>query len=137
LMKDIWRIFEYHGAEHKSIFAFENNKDFTPAVAKLFSRFHSRCGTSFLFIVMVVSIFVFMFLGKPVDLGDRLLRLAFIPLIGGISYELIRLSDVGAKKSFWRLFILLGMWLQRLITKELDESRTGNESAKIVLLRLA
>jgi len=123
LMKDIRRIFEYHGAEHKSIFAFENNKDLTPAAAKPLSRFHPRCGTSFLFIVMVVSIFVFMFLGKPVDLGDRLLRLAFIPLIGGISYELIRLSDVGAKKSFWRPFILPGMWLQRLTTKEPDESQ--------------
>ncbi|TDI85824.1 MAG: DUF1385 domain-containing protein, partial [Caldithrix sp.] len=74
LMKDIRRIFEYHGAEHKSIFAFENKKDLTPAAAKPLSRFHPRCGTSFLFIVMVVSIFVYMFLGKPVDLGDRLLR---------------------------------------------------------------
>jgi len=123
LMKDIRRIFEYHGAEHKSIFAFENKKDLTPAAAKPLSRFHPRCGTSFLFIVMVVSIFVYMFLGKPVDLGDRLLRLAFLPLIGGISYELIRLSDVGAKKSFWRPFILPGMWLQRLTTKEPDESQ--------------
>ena len=123
LMKDIRRIFQYHGAEHKSIFAFENKKDLTPAAAKPLSRFHPRCGTSFLFIVMVVSIFVFMFLGKPVDLGDRLLRLAFMPLIGGISYELIRLSDVGVKKSFWRPFIVPGMWLQRLTTKEPDESQ--------------
>ncbi len=123
LMKDIRRIFEYHGAEHKSIFAFENKKDLTPAAAKPLSRFHPRCGTSFLFIVMVVSIFVFMFLGKPVDLGDRLLRLAFIPLIGGISYELIRLSNSGAEKSFWRPFILPGMWLQKLTTKEPDESQ--------------
>lgn len=123
LMKDIRRIFEYHGAEHKSIFAFEKKTDLTAAAAKPLSRFHPRCGTSFLLIVMVVSIFVFMFLGKPLDLGDRLLRLAFIPLIGGISYELIRLSDVGAKKSFWRPFILPGMWLQRLTTKEPDESQ--------------
>lgn len=123
LMKDIRRVFEYHGAEHKSIFAFENGKDLLPAAAKPLSRFHPRCGTSFLLIVMIVSIFVFMFLGKPNDISERLFRLAFIPLIGGISYELIRLSDVGAKKQFWKPFILPGLWLQRLTTKEPDESQ--------------
>jgi len=123
LMKDIRRVFEYHGAEHKSIFAFEMNTALTPAAAKSMSRFHPRCGTSFLLIVMLVSILVFMFLGKPHDIGDRLLRLAFIPLIGGISYELIRLSGSGAKNSFWRPFILPGLWLQKLTTKEPDEQQ--------------
>ncbi len=123
LMKDIRRIFEYHGAEHKSIFAFEKDRPLTPGEAKTHSRFHPRCGTSFLLIVMVVSIFVFMFLGKPMDLGDRLFRLAFIPVIGGISYELIRLSDSGLKRGFWKPFILPGLWLQRLTTKEPDESQ--------------
>ncbi len=123
LMKDIRRIFEYHGAEHKSIFAFENKKQLTPTVARSFTRFHPRCGTSFLLIVMIVSIFVFMFLGKPADVGDRLLRLAFIPLIGGISYELIRLSDAGSRIHFWKPFIAPGLWLQRLTTKEPDESQ--------------
>ena len=122
-MKDIRRIFEYHGAEHKSIFAFENKKNLVPAEAKLFTRFHPRCGTSFLLIVMIVSIFVFMFLGKPNDLGDRLLRLAFIPLIGGISYEFIRLSDAGSRINFWKPFIAPGLWLQRLTTQEPDESQ--------------
>jgi len=123
LMKDIRRVFEYHGAEHKSIFAFETNAGLTPSAAKTMSRFHPRCGTSFLLIVMLVSILVFMFLGKPHDIGDRLLRLAFIPVIGGISYELIRLSASGAKSSFWRPFILPGLWLQKLTTKEPDEQQ--------------
>lgn len=123
MMKDIRRVFEYHGAEHKSIFAFETEADLTPAVAKSMTRFHPRCGTSFLLIVMLVSIFVFMFLGKPETVGDRFIRLAFIPLIGGISYELIRLSSAGRKKKFWRMMILPGLWLQKLTTKEPDESQ--------------
>lgn len=123
MMKDIRRVFEYHGAEHKSIFAFETEADLTPLVAKSMTRFHPRCGTSFLLIVMLVSIFVFMFLGKPETVGDRFIRLAFIPLIGGISYELIRLSSAGRQKKFWRMIILPGLWLQKLTTKEPDENQ--------------
>jgi uncharacterized protein YqhQ len=123
LMKDIRRVFEYHGAEHKSIFNFEEKEALTPDNAAMFSRFHPRCGTSFLLIVMLVSIFVFMALGRPETLGDRLLRLAFIPVIGGISYEFIRLSDKGYRNSFWRFFILPGLWLQRLTTKEPDRQQ--------------
>ncbi|MFQ5823179.1 MAG: DUF1385 domain-containing protein [bacterium] len=123
LMKDIRRIFEYHGAEHKSIHAFENKKKLIPSEAKLFTRFHPRCGTSFLLIVMIVSIFVFMFLGKPHDLDDRLFRLTFIPLIAGISYEMIRLSGRESNNKFWKPFILPGLWLQKLTTKEPDENQ--------------
>ena len=119
-MKDIRRVFEYHGAEHKSIFNFEEKKALLPETAATFTRFHPRCGTSFLLIVMLVSIFVFMGLGRPETVADRLLRLAFIPVIGGLSYEFIRLSDKGYRNSFWRLFILPGLWLQRLTTKEPD-----------------
>jgi uncharacterized protein YqhQ len=122
-MKDIRRVFEYHGAEHKSIFNFEEKKELLPETAATFTRFHPRCGTSFLLIVMLVSIFVFMALGRPETVADRLLRLAFIPVIGGISYEFIRLSDKGYRNSFWRLFILPGLWLQRLTTKEPDLSQ--------------
>lgn len=122
-MKDIRRVFEYHGAEHKSIFNFEEKKELLPETAATFTRFHPRCGTSFLLIVMLVSIFVFMGLGRPETIADRLLRLAFIPVIGGISYEFIRLSDKGYRNSFWRLFILPGLWLQRLTTKEPDLSQ--------------
>ncbi len=120
MMKDIRRVFEYHGAEHKSIFTFENGAGLKPAVAQEFSRFHPRCGTSFLLIVMLVSIFVFMFLGKPDTLSERLLRLAFIPVIGGISYELIRFSGAKANSRFLQPFIKPGLWLQKLTTKEPD-----------------
>ncbi len=123
LMKDIRRVFEYHGAEHKSIFAYENQMELTAENAARFSRFHPRCGTSFLLIVMIVSILVFLTLGRPDTLGERLLRLAFVPVIGGISYELIRLSDRGYRNRFWRMFILPGLWLQRLTTREPDRSQ--------------
>jgi uncharacterized protein YqhQ len=133
-MKDIRRVFEYHGAEHKSIFNFEEKKELTPENSAIFSRFHPRCGTSFLLIVMLVSIFVFMALGRPETVADRLLRLAFIPVIGGISYEFIRLSDKGYRHSFWRFFILPGLWLQRLTTKEPD---LGQLEVAIVSLKAA
>ncbi len=122
-MKDIRRVFEYHGAEHKSIFAFEQDANLTVASAQPCSRFHPRCGTSFLLIVMIVSIFVFMFLGKPETIGDRLFRLAFIPVIGGISYELIRLSGAKANSRFWQPLIAPGLWLQKLTTREPDEEQ--------------
>lgn len=120
MMPDIRRVFEYHGAEHKSIFAFEGSALLSAESAAKFSRFHPRCGTSFLLIVMIVSILVFMMLGKPETIGERIVRLAFIPVIGGISYELIRLSDRGYKNRFFRVFITPGLWLQRLTTKEPD-----------------
>jgi uncharacterized protein YqhQ len=119
-MKDIRRVFEYHGAEHKSIFNYEAKTDLTPPNAAAFSRFHPRCGTSFLLIVMLVSIFVFMLLDRPENVSERLFRLAFIPLIGGISYELIRLSAKVYQNPIWGLFIAPGLWLQRLTTREPD-----------------
>lgn len=121
--KEIRRVFEYHGAEHKSIFAHENNQPLTPAGAQPFTTLHPRCGTSFLLIVMVVSILVFMFLGKPESLADRLARLAFVPVIGGISYELIKLSAKAARNPFFRIFILPGLWLQKITTNEPDEKQ--------------
>ena len=123
LLKDIRRVFEYHGAEHKSIYAYENRVELTPENAARFSRFHPRCGTSFLLIVMIVSILVFLTLGRPDTIPERLLRLAFVPVIGGISYELIRLSDKGYRSRFWRVFILPGLWLQKLTTREPDHSQ--------------
>ncbi|NOY60277.1 MAG: DUF1385 domain-containing protein [Calditrichaeota bacterium] len=123
LWKDIRRIFEYHGAEHKSVFTFEDMKELNVDSAKPYSTLHPRCGTSFLLIVMLVSIVVFMFLGRPDNIAERLLRLAFVPVIGGISYELIRLSDKGYKNNFFKIFILPGLWLQKLTTREPDESQ--------------
>ena len=119
--KEIRRVFEYHGAEHKSIHAFENQKELIPESARPFTTLHPRCGTSFLLIVMVVRILVFMFLGKPTTIGQRLLRLAFVPVIGGISYELIKLSAKAYSNRFFRIFIIPGLWLQKITTVEPDD----------------
>jgi len=123
LWKEIGRVFEYHGAEHKSVFTFENKKELSVKEARPFSTLHPRCGTSFLLIVMVVSVLVFMFLGKPDSIAERLIRLAFVPLIGGISYEFIRLSEKASKNAISRLFVLPGLWLQKITTKEPDDSQ--------------
>jgi uncharacterized protein YqhQ len=123
LWKEVKRVFEYHGAEHKSIFAHENNRPLTPEGAKPFTTLHPRCGTSFLLIVMVVSVLIFMFLGKPESVIDRLVRIAFVPLIGGISYEIIKLSAKAARYPFFRVFILPGLWLQKVTTNEPDEQQ--------------
>ncbi|MCP4547647.1 MAG: DUF1385 domain-containing protein [bacterium] len=120
MMKDMRRVFEYHGAEHKTINCFESGAMLTPETINEHSRFHPRCGTSFLMLVMVVSIVVFIPLGRPETIPDRLQRMAFIPLIGGISYELIKLS---AKAKFRRLMMPIiapGLLLQRLTTREPD-----------------
>lgn len=121
--KEMRRVFEYHGAEHKSIFVYEAGLPLTVENARGMIRFHPRCGTSFLLIVMLSSIFVFVFLGRPEDIGDRLTRLAFVPLIGGISYEAIKLSGRYGSRPWVRPFIAPGLWLQRLTTREPDDSQ--------------
>jgi uncharacterized protein YqhQ len=114
--REMKRVFQYHGAEHMTIYAFESGEELTPENARKYTTFHPRCGTSFLIVVMLVSILVFVFLGKPETIGDRLLRFAFIPLIGGIAFEFIKLS---AKQRFARWFrpaIWPGLALQRVTT---------------------
>jgi uncharacterized protein YqhQ len=123
LWKEIRRVFEYHGAEHKSIFAFEDRRNLDVASTREYTTLHPRCGTSFLFIVMLVSIFVFVLLGRPHGVAERLIRLCFVPLIGGLSYEIIKLSDKTNKYPFLRWFILPGLWLQKLTTREPDDSQ--------------
>jgi uncharacterized protein YqhQ len=116
--KDMQRIFQYHGAEHKTIYVYENGQDLTVDNARPYTTLHPRCGTSFLFVVMLVSILVFSFLGKPDTWGERLLRFAMIPVIGGISFEFIRLS---AKQKFARFLkpaIWPGLTLQKVTTRE-------------------
>jgi len=115
--KEMRRVFQYHGAEHKTIYAFESGEELTPENVQKYSTFHPRCGTSFLIVVMLVSIVVFVFLGKPETWGDRMLRFAMIPLIAGISFEFIKLS---ARQGFARIFgpaIWPGLALQRITTK--------------------
>lgn len=116
--KEMKRVFQYHGAEHKTIYAFENGQDLTVDNARPYTTLHPRCGTSFLLVVMLTSIFVFALLGKPETWGDRLLRFAMIPVIGGIAFEFIRLS---AKEKFARFLkpaIWPGLTLQKVTTAE-------------------
>lgn len=122
LWKEIQRVFQYHGAEHKSIFTFEDNKELTIENSKHYKPYHPRCGTSFILMVLMVSIIVFMFLGRPDSIADRIIRLAFVPLIGGISYELIKLSDKKQNNPLVKMFITPGLWLQKITAREPDES---------------
>jgi len=123
LWKSMRRVFEYHGAEHKSIFAFEAGEDLTPENIKKYSTHHPGCGTSFLLIVMVVSILVFMFLGRPHTISERLTRLLFVPLIAGISYEVVRLSRKRKSSKIVKILTAPGLWLQKITTKEPDEKQ--------------
>ncbi|HET6347670.1 MAG TPA: DUF1385 domain-containing protein [Candidatus Krumholzibacteria bacterium] len=116
--KEMQRIFQYHGAEHKTIYVYENNQDLTVANARPYTTLHPRCGTSFLMVVMLVSILVFALLGKPETWHDRLLRFAMIPVIGGISYEFIRLSAKERFARFLKPAVWPGLTLQKVTTSE-------------------
>jgi uncharacterized protein YqhQ len=118
--KEMARVLGFHGAEHKAIHAIENGAPLTPESVQTFSRFHPRCGTSFLFLVVVVSIVVFAFIGKPAGLRDHLLRIACMPLIVGIAFEFIRISGKYADRPLVKLLIWPGMQFQRLTTREPD-----------------
>lgn len=117
LMKDIRRVFEYHGAEHKTIHAYEAGLPLDVEHIRSFSTLHPRCGTNFMLIVMLVSIVVFAFLGWP-DLWERIVsRIVLLPLIAGVSYEIIRFA--GRSKQGWvACAIAPGLWLQKLTTRE-------------------
>ncbi|MBE5885192.1 MAG: DUF1385 domain-containing protein [Lachnospiraceae bacterium] len=120
LMKDIRRVFMYHGAEHKCINCIESGKPLNVKNIMKSSRFHRRCGTSFLLIVMVISIICFFFIRVDNMALKLVLRVALIPVIAGISYEVLRLAG---KFDNWfiRLISAPGMWLQRITTKEPDK----------------
>jgi len=121
--KEIRRIFEYHGAEHKSIFAFEDGKPLHLDAIQPYKTFHPRCGTSFLLVVMLVSILTFMMLGRPEQMSDRLIRFLFIPVIGGLSYEVIKLSSTPAGRKISSILVAPGLWLQRITTREPDSDQ--------------
>ena len=122
LWKDIKRVFRYHGAEHQTIFAFEDSKELTVENSRDYAPHHPRCGTSFSITVLLVSILVFMFLGRPDSIIDRLIRFAFIPLIGGLSYEAIKLSDKKKNNPIMKMFIKPGLWLQKITALKPDDS---------------
>ena len=115
-MKDIRRVFQYHGAEHKTIHCYEKDLPLTVANVQAQSRLHPRCGTNFLLIVMLVSIFVFAFLGWP-NLWMRIVsRIVLLPLVAGISYEIIRLAG-SSENAVVQTAIKPGLWLQYLTTR--------------------
>ncbi len=123
IWKSMRRVFEYHGAEHKSIFALEKGDTLVAGNVKKYSTHHPRCGTSFLLIVMLISIGIFMFLGRPQNIQERFIRFLFIPLIAGISYEVIKFSGKKAAHPLVRVLISPGLWLQRITTKEPDNQQ--------------
>lgn len=114
------RLFGFHGAEHKSIHNFESGRSLSPENAAGFSRLHPRCGTAFLLTVMLTSIVVFAFFGRPDTLPERLLRLAAVPLIGGLSFEFVRFSGRHWESRWVRFLSAPGIQLQRLTTREPD-----------------
>lgn len=115
-MKDIRRVFEFHGAEHKVVFNFESGKPVTVANAQEFTTFHPRCGTSFLMLLMIVSLLVYPMIPFTGFLGKFLMRLALLPVITGVCYEMIRFA-ARRPGSFMTLLTAPGMWLQRITTK--------------------
>lgn len=120
-LKDIQRVFQYHGAEHKTIHAYENGVELVPEKIQQFSRFHPRCGTSFLLIVMIVSVIVFAFLGWP-SLTERIIsRILLLPVVAGISYEIIRIA-ARSENPFIHWLSLPGLYLQYFTTREPDDS---------------
>ena len=122
-LADLRRVFEYHGAEHKTISCYEAEDELVPARAKLYSRLHPRCGTSFLLIVMVVAIFVFAPLGLPAWYWLLASRILGIPLIAGISYEVIKWAGKHRRKRWVRGVMWPGLMLQNLTTREPDEEQ--------------
>ena len=149
MMKDIKRVFMYHGAEHKTIFCYEHGLPLTVENVKKQIRFHPRCGTSFIFVILIISIFVSSLLsvilhntgatvgGKPiidVTWAWSLIKLLVLPVVLGISYEYIRYAGKHENKCT-KIFSAPGLWMQRITTKEPDESmiEVGIESVKAVL----
>ena len=119
-IRDLRRVFEYHGAEHKTISCFEAGLPLTPVNAQRFSRLHPRCGTSFLLVVMIVAIFVFAPIGLPAWYWLVLTRILGVPLIAGVSFELIKFAGRNRSRGWVRAVMWPGMKLQLLTTREPD-----------------
>jgi uncharacterized protein YqhQ len=134
-LRDLRRVFEYHGAEHKTISCFEAGLDLTPVNAQRFSRLHPRCGTSFLLIVMIVSIFVFGAVGLPAWYLLVASRVIGVPLIAGISFEIIKFAGRNRRRRWVRVVMWPGMQLQLLTTREpdLDQLAVAIASLEAVL----
>jgi uncharacterized protein YqhQ len=122
LMDDIKRVFQYHGAEHKTVYTFEANEDLTVENARGKSTLHPRCGTSFLLFVMAISILVFSLVPSTAHFAIKFgARVVLLPLIAGLAYEVIRYSARHLQSRVCRVLITPGLWLQRITTKEPDD----------------
>ena len=134
-VRDLRRVFEYHGAEHKTISCYEAGLPLTPANAQRFSRLHPRCGTSFLLVVMIVAIFVFAPIGLPAWYWLVATRILGVPLIAGISFELIKYAGRNRSRGWVRAVMWPGMKLQLLTTREpdLDQLAVAIASLEAVL----
>jgi uncharacterized protein YqhQ len=122
-LRDLRRVFEYHGAEHKTISCYEAGLELTPENAQRFSRLHPRCGTSFLLIVMIVAIFLFAPIGLPAWYWLVLSRILGVPLIAGISFEIIKFAGRNRRKRWVRVVMWPGLMLQKLTTREPDHDQ--------------
>jgi len=118
LMEDMRRVFMYHGAEHKTVFAWEDGQELTIENVRNYSTRHPRCGTSFILVVMIVSILVFSLLGRPDFLHRVLYKLLLLPVVAGISYEVIRFTGKHRDLRWVRILSWPGLFLQRITTRE-------------------
>jgi uncharacterized protein YqhQ len=116
--EDIKRVFQYHGAEHKSVYAYENGKDLVVEEAKGYSTLHPRCGTAFLMIVLVVAILTFSLVGNPPLLIKIASRIILLPVVAGVSYEILRFSGKHAENPILKPFLWPGLMLQKITTRE-------------------
>jgi uncharacterized protein YqhQ len=121
--KDIHRVFEYHGAEHKTIAAFEHGDDLVPEKVDRYPKEHVRCGTNFLIIVMIITIFVFTLFGTPGFLWRIASRIVAIPIIAGFAYEALRLGARFSGSLVMRTLMAPGIWLQKITTQQPDDSQ--------------
>lgn len=122
-LKDIRRVFEYHGAEHKTVFTWEKGLDLNPSNATQQKRQHPRCGTSFLMVVMLVSIVLFSVIAFEATWLNLVVRIALMPLVAGLSYEVIRYAAKKESSPIFKLMTLPGLWLQNITTQEPDEDQ--------------
>jgi uncharacterized protein YqhQ len=137
LIPSLRRVFQYHAAEHKAINAYEAGEELTPEVTQRFSLIHPRCGTAFLLWVMVIGVFVFALFGRPTWYWLIVSRIALLPVIAGIAYELIRFAGKHAGNRLLMTLLAPGLWLQRLTTREptLDQLEVSIRALREVLER--
>jgi uncharacterized protein YqhQ len=135
MIPSLRRVFQYHAAEHKAINAYEAGEELTPEITQRHSLIHPRCGTAFLLWVMVVSVFVYALLGRPVWYWLIISRIVLLPVIAGLAYELIRFAGKHSENRVLMTLLAPGLWLQRLTTREptLDQLEVSIQALREVL----